>query len=218
MPLGLEQLKRISLYLLNGRLDHIQYRLWERVKGLDFTPASIESLGLSHERSVYHLASDGVFLADILKQIDIPRGSRVVDLGCGKGSALCTFGRFPFEEVAGVEISEALARIAERNCQKLKIQNASIYVADAGKFTELDRFSHVYMFNPFPQMVVAEVMQNIAASLVRAPRRLTVIYSNPSCSSTVTQTGLFNRSTQIQIKFGRPCGIYVHDDPHTGRW
>jgi tRNA1(Val) A37 N6-methylase TrmN6 len=206
-----DKARQIARYVLNGRTDYLLYALWVRCMKLDFRHVSLETLGFSPDHSVHHAGSGGPFLADVLKKIDIPPGSRIVDLGCGKGSAMCTLARFPFEEVAGVELSEDLARIAEDNGRKLGL-SLRFYVADVVDFKEFDRFTHIYMFNPFPEAVTAQVMKNLRASLKRKPRKLTMIYFFPVCHDVIMQSGLFIKEMEIATKFTHPYFIYVHVD------
>jgi cyclopropane fatty-acyl-phospholipid synthase-like methyltransferase len=168
----------------------------------------LEKLGLSSERSFHHAASGGVFLADILKGMEIPRASRVVDLGCGKGSALWTLAWFPFEHVAGVELSVPLARIAEENIKKLGLKNVSVHVSDAADYRDFDQFTHIYMFNPFPCAVMAKVLNNLKASLIRRPRQLTIVYSFPTCHDTIMQSGLFGKVIENKTLI-HPINIYI---------
>jgi SAM-dependent methyltransferase len=209
---SLDRIKRVIRYATSGRFDYYRYALWVRWKGLDFGPVPLAKLGLSYARSEHHSASGGVFLADVLQRIEIPPGSRVVDLGCGKGSAACTLAKFPFEEVAGVELSAPLVRIAEANARKLRLTNLSFYVSDAAEFEDLDRFTHIYMFNPFPASVMAEVTKNLADSLRRTPRKLTVIYFFPVCHDVIMNCGLFRKEMEIDVNFSHSYSIYVHDD------
>lgn len=210
------RIRQIFRYILTGRLDHLRYALWVRGKGLDFGRVSLDALGLNSDHSGPHSASGGVFLADVLRRIDIPPGSRVVDLGCGKGSAMCTLARFPFEEVAGVELSEPLARIAEANARKLRLKNLRIYVSDATEFKDFDRFTHIYLFNSFPGVVLTEVMKNLAVSLSRKPRKLTMISFFPERHDVVMQSGLFRKEMEIDFKLEHPYYVYVHDSQTLG--
>lgn len=209
-PSQFARFRKLSKYLLNGRLDHVAYALWVRSNGLDFGPVSLANLCLSEARSVHHAPSGGAFLMDVLRQINIPPESRIVDIGCGKGSAMCTLARFPFEEVAGVELSQTMAVIGESNLRKLNL-TSRIYVADASDFTDFDRFTHIYMFNPFPKLVMADVMRNLEASLGRRPRRLTVIYFFPTCHDIVMESGLFHLAKQIDTKLTHAYHIYQHE-------
>ena len=216
MNASIARIKRIWQYVFSARTDYITYALWVRLNGLDFSSVLAKDLGLSEKLSGHHSASGGVFLSDILKKIEIPPKSRIVDLGCGKGSAICTIAEFPFEEVVGVELSEELVRIAQNNCRKLGIEKASFCVADAGDFRELDRFTHIYMYNPFSQVVMTKVMQNLAVSLKRSPRKLTVIYFYPVYHEAIIQSGLFQTAVEIQAKFTHSCRIYVHEHEFVG--
>jgi predicted RNA methylase len=211
-----EVLQRVFHYVRNGRLDYLMYAVWVRWRGLDFGPVSLKELGFSYDNSEHHSASGGVFLRDALRQLEIPPGSRAIDLGCGKGSAVCTLAGFPFEEVAGVELSPDLARIAEQNARKLAIDNAPFYVSDAADFQDLDRFTHIYMFNPFPASVMEAVMRNLAASLARAQRTITLIYFFPVCHDTIWSSGLFQRTVEVDVKFTHPYRVYVHQKPGVG--
>jgi ribosomal protein L11 methylase PrmA len=181
-----------------------RYAIWVKWNGLDFSP-------------VRDGASGGVFLAEVLKTLDIPKGSRIIDLGCGKGSAMCTMARFPFEEVAGVEVSDALVRVAKVNAAKLRLP-LTFYASDAADFTDYDRFSHLYMFNPFPAVVMEAVMNNLVISLARKPRRITVIYCFPACDDIVMQSGLFKNRTNVKSGFVHPCHVYVHTPLPSSGW
>ena len=187
---------------------HARYAIWVRWHGLDFSP----------ERMVHDGTSGGVFLADVLKTVDVPKGSRIIDLGSGKGSAMCTLATFPFEEVAGVELSDALVRVAKINAGKLRLRNLTFYASDAADFTDYDRFSHFYMFNPFPGEVMEAVMNNLVISLARKPRRITVIYRFPACDDVVMRSGLFKNRTNVQAGFVHPCHVYVHTPLAGGRF
>ena len=196
---------------MTGRFDHILYALWVRLNRLDFANVSLEELGHSSERSVFHHTSGGADLAKVLRGLNIPRGSRALDLGSGKGGAVCTLAGFPFEEILGIELSARLIGIAEANIRTLNLKNVHFVRLDAGRFTDLDRFTHIYMYNPFPRAVVLEVVQNLTASLARTPRALTLIYYHPTCDDVIMDSGLFRREREITFQFSHPFCVYVHD-------
>ncbi len=53
----------------------------------------------------------------------------------------------------------------------------------------MDRYTHVYLYHPFPAIVMSDVVRNLADSLTRTPRKLTLIYRNPVCHSLVLESG-----------------------------
>ncbi len=105
-----------------------------------------------------------------------------------------------------------MAAIAEANLRKLGLSSrARVYIADATEFADFDRFTHIYMFNPFPEVVMASVMKNIRASLKRLPRPLTMIYFFPTCHDTVIGSGLFKLERQINTALTHPYHVYTHE-------
>jgi len=103
--------------------------------------------------------------------------------------------KYPFTRVDGVELSRELARIAEKHLKCARIAHASVYRGDAAEFTALDPYTFIYMFNPFPRVVVESVMRNLAASLQRQPRRVIVCYKNPTCADVVAAAGFRHFNT-----------------------
>ena len=156
--------------------------------------------------------SGGPHLKRVLKTLDIQRSDRALDLGSGKGGAALTLSMFPFSEIVGVEISDNLIGIAEANVAKLGLKNVHFVSCDAGKFTDLDRFTHIYMANPFPHPVVKEVMDNLSASLYRRSRDLTLIYCHPVCHDAIMDSGLFKIHKQLKY----PPGLYFYIYTHVG--
>lgn len=169
------------------------YRMWWRLRGLDFGYVSVEELGLAADRSNQHMDGGGPLLCDLLRQLRISPRDAALDIGSGKGGAMAALARFPFHIVDGVEISSELADAAKLNLARLKVPNCRIFVADATTFTDLDEYTHIFMYNPFPEAVVRIVMANIVESLRRAPRKLRLIYSNPLCEGAILAAGHFKK-------------------------
>jgi hypothetical protein len=175
--------------------------------GLDLGFVSAEGLGLSPETSHYHSNSGGPDCARVFKSLRIPPGSVAVDLGSGKGGAVITLRELPFDEIVGVEISPELVSIATDNVTRLKLRNIRFIQCDAAAFTDLDRITHIYMYNPFPCGVVARVMDNIAASIASVDREITLVYRNPLCDAAIRSSGLFERMRSMTVE-DHECVIY----------
>lgn len=198
--------------LLGGRLDLLSYDVWNRLKDLDLGFVSLKTLCLSPERSSAHSNSGGPNLTRVLKKLKIPGTSRALDLGSGKGGAVFTLSRFPFAEIVGIEISPELVCVAETNLARLGLRNVHFFCADAATVTDIDRFTHIYIFNPFPCAVVKQVLDNLAVSLARTPRRLTLIYNNPVCHDTIMESGLFRMDEEFSFCDGANAvfRVYMH--------
>jgi SAM-dependent methyltransferase len=174
--------------------------------GLDFSHASVDSLGLDGQRCNEHAESGGPDLTRALKHTGIPEGSRIIDIGSGKGAATITMARLPFAEVAGVEISAPLVDAAMRNTAKLGLK-VNYWIADATQFTDLDRFTHVYLFHSFPDHVAQVVIDNLVCSLLRAPRRLTLILKYPHNPDSLVPSR-FRKLDELRYSGSHPFYIY----------
>lgn len=109
---------------------------------------------------------------------------RFIDLGCGKGRPLFVAAEFPFAEVIGVELSPVLARVAERNAERMRAANpalapvtvvegdATAYPFPSGPFV-------LFLYNPFGEALIAKVLAQVEAALKAEPRTIYVVYYNP---------------------------------------
>ena len=199
-----------------GGLEQLAYQLRLRLRGIDLAPASLSELGLAADRANPHGNAGGPSLARLLRLLPIPPGSRLLDLGSGKGGAILTLAGFAFDEIVGLELSPDLIRIAEANARRARVRHVRFIRGDAGEFVDLDRFTHVFMYHPFPCAVVEKVAANLAASLSRRERVLTVIYANPVCHQALAASGLF-RTTLERVTFHpgaharHTYSVYAHD-------
>ena len=175
-----------------------RFQRWsERARGVDFSLVVLpEEVGLDPKRSVSHVASGNKWLRRALADLPITPADRIIDVGCGKASAMKVMLDFPFARVDGVEAADAIAQVARANFRKLGIapERYRIVTADATEFTALDEYSYVYMYNPFSCEVMASFMSNLAASVERAPRRVTILYDNPLCHDTIVGGGVFKKT------------------------
>ncbi len=161
---------RLMRYHLLIFIDHL--------RKIDLTEAvSVEKLHLNPEISQMYYASSPT-LKNILKRLKIRTSDKIIDMGCGKGMALYYMSKFPFHHIAGVEISSELADICEKNFCKLNIRNYKIYNMDASVFKEYDMFNYIYFYNPFNGKIFEKCLINIEESLLRVPRKITIIYHN----------------------------------------
>lgn len=202
-----ERWQRIFGMMARADVAQLRYALWIRWKGLDFSGESCAQTGIPEERGNNHAHSGGPTLDRVLSRIRIPSGSRVVDFGSGKGLATITL-RSHFEHVLGVEMSSKLITSAQRNVEKLRLTEIEFVCSDASNvFDQLHGITHVYMFNPFPEPVMADVMNNLRRSLEMRHRRLTIVYKNPICHDVIVSSG-FHETARLTPRYTHPFAIY----------
>ncbi len=82
--------------------------------------------GSTDEREVTRLETQAAFCAPwIFAGVDVPAGSRVLDLGCGTGAmAAGLLRRYPGVAVTGVDLSESQLQVAARRPERLVLCRA----------------------------------------------------------------------------------------------
>lgn len=167
----------------------VKYLFWvigDRIRGRDYVKnEGYDKLGLNpNESSVFQATRDIKYLAKILDGLRINSEDAILDLGCGKGYLMKIFSTYPFRKVGGVEISEKLSKIAEENLRKEKITNYEIFNENAATFEKYDDYNYVYMFNPFPSVVMNAVITNLKRMNI-TDKKITIIYHHPVCHADV---------------------------------
>jgi SAM-dependent methyltransferase len=118
-----------------------------------------------------------------LKQVYPSIQSHFIDIGCGKGRALCVAAHYGFKKITGIDFSKEFCDVAKLNCgnTKLKIPDAAFDVInnDAFYYEIPESADCIFLFNPFDEIIMSGVVKNIRASLKNTPRTLAIIYVNP---------------------------------------
>ena len=124
-------------------------------------------LSILQPKSGYQAGADPVFLA---AAVDARPGQRVLDLGCGVGTALlCLMAREPAILVTGVELQPDLAKLAEANMDRNGV-GGDIVTANIEHLppTLLDQsFDHVMTNPPFFDRQTGSAAKNVGRELGR---------------------------------------------------
>jgi SAM-dependent methyltransferase len=106
-----------------------------------------------------------------------------LDLGSGKGRTLLMASDYPFRKIIGVELLPSLHAIAQENLAKYKSDSQRCFAlesicADATAFPLPDDPLAIFLFNPFPESGMRQVVRNLEESLRTHPRPVYVVYHN----------------------------------------
>lgn len=112
----------------------------------------------------------------------------IIDVGCGKGRMLEFFSALGFCKSDGLEYSPELAEIARKNMKVLGLP-CQVFTGDAAGFDGYDAYNWFYLYNPFSHDIMLRFIGKIQESLQRKPRRITIIYTNPTCEDDFAQAG-----------------------------
>jgi 16S rRNA G966 N2-methylase RsmD len=185
--------------------------LWEMLHGLDFTAQVHPHATVLDPATAYKSSPSGNrYLEAVLNDLKITSADAIIDLGCGKGSAMRTMLKYPFSVIDGVEFSGPIASVARRNFERLKAGRCSVVTMNAADFDAYDPYDIVYLYNPFPAVVMAKVMEHISGSLKRVPRRVVIIYDNPQWGGEILKKKAFRKTNEYPDEWGNRIFVYAN--------
>jgi hypothetical protein len=116
----------------------------------------------------------------ILNHFGLTRSDVVVDLGCGKGRAVCAAATYRIRLAVGVEIDPQLHAVAETNAAWMRCRRSPVRI-DNGSAVDFnfDRTTAIVMFHPFGEVTMERVLDLLETSLAARPRTLQIAYANP---------------------------------------
>ena len=154
---------------------HIKTTGYDQLKRLEK-----QGVDISHA-SIYMPASYRL-LEELFSQLDGKSIQHFLDLGCGKGRALCVAAHYGIKKLTGVELSKSLvldARDNVKRCQQnLPEVEMQIIHQDAFYFEIDEDVDCIFLFNPFDEFVMEAVHENIQKSLDKKDRKMTILYLN----------------------------------------
>ena len=133
-------------------------------------------------QSNLYLGSPARVTRHLIRSLNIDcRNYTFVDYGSGKGRVLFTAAEFPFKNIIGVEISQALHKSAERNLisyvgETLK-SDIELWCGDAREYALPDGDLVLFMYHPFGPDILKEMLTHIQAAGEQNPgRRILIPY------------------------------------------
>ena len=130
------------------------------------------------------------------------------DLGSGKGRTLLMASDYPFRRIIGVELLESLHTIAQENISNYRSDAKKCFAleavcADAIDYPLPEGPLLLYLFNPFPEAGLRQVLSNLDAR-TRQGGAAYVLYHNP-----VLEPVLAASSSLLRIAGTHQYSIYA---------
>jgi SAM-dependent methyltransferase len=105
------------------------------------------------------------------------------DMGCGKGRVLLMASQYSFKRIVGVEFCHELVGVAEDNVRRLQATNVNstqtqVVCSDAAAYRFPDENAVIFFFNPFTEVIMSKVLENIRLS-ARDTKDRYIVYNNP---------------------------------------
>ncbi len=140
--------------------------------------------GIDTTHSTIYMPANYYILEKLMEEIQhYPHNKSFLDIGCGKGRPMAVAAHFGFKKIMGVDIypkfcEEARANLADVQ-QKFSDVEFRVILKNARHFSIPADSMVIFLFNPFTEVIVAEVAQHILESQVEHPRTIWIIYMNP---------------------------------------
>ena len=210
--------KLISKFTPERILRKSSLLIQEIVQGVDFSGIVYpEEVGLDPKYVVESGPSWSKYLVRLLKDLQITNQDTILDIGCGKGSAMLAMLKFPFARVDGIELSKEISEIAIRNLTKLKKQRWQIFNGDAVTYKDYNAYTMLYLYNPFRDEIMRQVVANIHSSISGREQEMLVIYNNPVCHEVIVKNGVFCKQREYPNGYGEIIFVYSNKNLQQSR-
>jgi len=185
---------KLILYSLKRRgiIDTIRFIISELVFDLKYQTntsniVELKNMTIKNKNVKYgieYCASNQIILNKAFyflnKNYDLEKSS-LLDYGCGKGRVLIFAKQFKFKKIIGVEFAQEVYHIASQNISNLKLKNIEIFNQDATKFKIENGINIFYFYNPFIDVVMEKVIDNIEKYILNYKKKVIIVYVNPIC-------------------------------------
>ena len=154
---------KIAWYMIKQELKG------ERKYGINTTGEDdlikLEELGIDISHATMYMPVNFELLEEAFKHAGNGHLNHFLDLGCGKGRALCIAAHQGFKKVTGIDISKDLCELAKENLilckQKIPGFEFNIINNDAFYFEIPGDVDCIFFFNPFDEIIMSAVVNNI---------------------------------------------------------
>lgn len=114
---------------------------------------------------------------------DTAKRGTFLDIGCGKGRAMCVAAAYGYNKVEGIDFAKELIDAATNNLERIKKQHPlftyTLAWGDVHSLVIDEQVSTIFLFNPFDEVLMKQVVRKINNSLAKRPRRFFVLYCTP---------------------------------------
>jgi SAM-dependent methyltransferase len=207
--LRLPVLQPLALRLLKQRADlHNEVHPFDRAHGVDtsgWVPAQYLFGDRDASRATMYAGCVPSAVQTALGVIPNLAGATFLDLGCGKGRALIAARGFPFAALHGIELSPALAAMAEANAALVASRTpgppVTIAVGDASAPSLPAGDCVVFLYHPFGRELIDQLVGQLTVQVLARPWRTFIVYENPVHFAAFDGAGAFQRFYAAQIPY-----------------
>ena len=159
----------------------------EKKYGINTTGAdelsSLEKKGIDISHATIYMPASYDLMEEIFNWLSDKNLTHFLDIGCGKGRAMAVAAGYHFTKVTGIDFSKDLCLAAKENLRKVKLKSPSLEFEvinnDAFYYEIPATVDCIFLFNPFDEVIMSAVVQNIEKHRKQSNKPLYIIYLNP---------------------------------------
>lgn len=144
---------------------------------------SLSKKGIDISHATMYMPVSYLLVEKIFSQLPPKPSLHFLDIGCGKGRALCVAAHQGYTHITGIDFSKDLCDDAIVNLnttkQKLPTLKYEVITKDAMNFEIPADVDCIFLFNPFDVVIMGAVVFNIMESAREYPREIIIAYANP---------------------------------------
>jgi SAM-dependent methyltransferase len=179
----------------------------------DLTQLSIK--GNNKKHAEIYQGANYFLLENVLSYLQsIDANKNIIDYGCGKGRVLAVAAFYGFNKITGIDFAEELCNEAKRNVSPLRLRFSektfNVIHINAVDFKIEDDVNVFFFFNPFNEIVLKDVINNILLSLKKNKRVIHVAYINPRYKQLFIDAGfpeVYNLKKMEYVEASVLCNI-----------
>ena len=161
--------------------------------------------GVDISHATVYMPSNYLLLEEAFANLPAGQRKHFLDIGCGKGRAVCVAAHNGFNKVTGIDFSKALCAMAEENLQQTKkifpSLNYSVINKDAATVEIPADTDCIFFFNPFDAFMMNAVAKNILLSYEKNPRTIDVVYLKPLYKKEFLDKGFKEIYYTVRMKY-----------------
>jgi SAM-dependent methyltransferase len=189
--LGLNWNWKIAVHILSHEIKG-EKKYGIRTTGSDELK-KMEVAGVDISHATVYMPANYLLLEEIFSKLPCGQRKHFLDIGCGKGRALCVAAHNGFHKITGIDFSNEFCTSAGKNLEHTKkifpSLNFSIINTDAARAKIPADTDCIFFFNPFDGFIMGKVAKNILGSYKKNPRDIYIIYLNPLYKKELLQIG-----------------------------
>lgn len=144
---------------------------------------NLRNSGVDFSNATIYMPASYDLLEDIFTILPAKERNHFLDIGCGKGRALFVAANYGYKKNTGIDFSKKLCDAAVENTtvfqQRKPDATFEVINIDAVDYIIPADVDCIFMFNPFNELVMKRVVENIVKNISQYKRELYIVYANP---------------------------------------